>query len=388
MNAEAALGALREVGSVACFRALPFAVVLLAATATPWRLRIATALVYAGLAVALQIWNLLAFGWIAAIYAYFAAIGSLIPRATELLRDRRITRPALLIACAFAFLLLPAVLVPGAGKPVALILGWDLVLSAYSYIVDVADSDERPALRPCLFFLLVNPVLVYAQRGERLGPPRFDRRGSLRAGLGLLVLGFGALLPRLSEPFETQLAGTAPLGGTLPAFALTLALAAQRFFLVYVQHSGLASLQIGLIRQLGYDVPERFKYPLLASGPLDFWRRWNVYVGNWAQRYVLFPVTLELGRGRSSPGRRAAQIAGVLAAFALIGLMHDAYRYADTFSTAGRASAVFIASAVLVLIWAGARALRAPVAVARAGRWLGRIPFWAATLALFGWYVQ
>src|SRR6185312_16596428 len=68
---------------------------------------------------------------------------------------------------------------------------------------------------------------------------------------------------------------------------------------LYAAHSGLAHLQIGLCRTLGYRAPERYRYPFLATGPADFWERWNTYMMGFVRSYVFVPVHRALKR-RSS----------------------------------------------------------------------------------------
>src|SRR5262249_49206419 len=90
-------------------------------------------------------------------------------------------------------------------------------------------------------------------------------------------------------------------------------------------HSGLASLQIGYMRCIGYRVPERYRLPFLATSPQDFWRRWNTWIGRWGYRYVFFPTCR--GLARSSIGRNSLAVAAI-ATFVVIGLLHDLGIYA------------------------------------------------------------
>src|ERR1700730_9647811 len=65
---------------------------------------------------------------------------------------------------------------------------------------------------------------------------------------------------------------------------------------LYFAHSGLSSIQIGLIRLLRYQIPERYNYPFLAKSPQEFWRRWNIWLASWAKRYLFFPTAFLLRR--------------------------------------------------------------------------------------------
>ena len=98
-------------------------------------------------------------------------------------------------------------------------------------------------------------------------------------------------------------------------------------FLVYLVHSGAASMRIGLMRFFGYDLPERYQFPFLATSPRDVWRRWNIYVGRWLLRYVFIPVAL---RCRKGVGLHGSQAVATMSAFGLCGVMHEAVIFART----------------------------------------------------------
>jgi len=47
-----------------------------------------------------------------------------------------------------------------------------------------------------------------------------------------------------------------------------------------------------LSRLFGYDCPDNFRAPLLATNIADFWRRWHITLSGWARDYVFFPLLL------------------------------------------------------------------------------------------------
>ncbi len=94
-------------------------------------------------------------------------------------------------------------------------------------------------------------------------------------------------------------------------------------FAFYLGHSGLASFQIGALRMLGFDPPERYHYSFLATSPLDLWRRWNTYLGLWLQRYVFLPLALRWSRARGKSASGPAKAAALVATFAVCGLLHE-----------------------------------------------------------------
>jgi hypothetical protein len=75
-----------------------------------------------------------------------------------------------------------------------LVAGWDLALSGYSYCIEVARTGRRPPLGDCLLFMLVNPVLVYSERGTEAKPPRLTTVGGTRFVGGVLFMGASAVV--------------------------------------------------------------------------------------------------------------------------------------------------------------------------------------------------
>jgi hypothetical protein len=383
--------AIRDVGAILCFRSLPIVGYALLTKQIVVARKIGIGLAYTIAAVALRVWSLPAIVWLGVAYCYFAAAACGVPIAARLLRANHVTRGGAFSASASAFLALPCLLVPGPARATALILGWDIMLSSYSYCVEVARSDDDPPLRECLFFLLVNPALVYPRRGVRVGGPTLDVRGVTRGVQGLLtLLATLAFLAPLCAAVEDQTLGIALMRGPVAA---TVAFGVSRFLLEYGRQSGLASLQIGMMRQLGHEIPERYRWPIAARNPLDFWQRWNTYVSGWLLRYVFWPVTFRYrGNGRSWR-LVAAQAGGILATFVSIGLLHDMYMYAVGFDATARSLRAFSAVGLVVVCWLaltwGWRRWMARIptrdSIAGAVAVVSRVSFWAIAVGCIAW---
>ena len=226
-----------------------------------------------------------------------------------------------------------------------MLIGWDLVLSAYSYCIDTASAAQW-SLGDCLFFLLVNPSLVYGRRGTRVGPPKLDARGAGRACVGIVALyvGSAVLAPVCVAMQHVEGRSAMPLWMGAAWSRIPL------FFLEYSRHSGLASLQIGLLRQLGWAVPERYVWPILASSVPDFWRRWNTYVNQWALRYLFWPMC----RARGPDHVTAARVSICLVVtFASLGLFHDLYTYLKVFLVQLQMTEAFTVSGALTVLSLG-----------------------------------
>jgi D-alanyl-lipoteichoic acid acyltransferase DltB (MBOAT superfamily) len=116
----------------------------------------------------------------------------------------------------------------------------------------------------------------------------------------------------------------------------------------YAAHSGLAHVQIGLMRSIGWSVPERYLYPLFASSPSDFWRRWNVYVRTWLDAYVFFPSAARI---RRAIGRRAAGPLAVVVTLIASGLLHDVFVLGASHVVTLKYTTLFAAGAAVIVSW-------------------------------------
>jgi hypothetical protein len=119
----------------------------------------------------------------------------------------------------------------------------------------------------------------------------------------------------------------------------------------YISQSANVSLQIGLMRLLGYEVPECFNYPWLARSPMDFWRRWNRYLGVWCERYIYTPTALSVARKLRKRGTIPIA-SGIFAAFVAMGVLHDLAVYTrDATKVPFALTALFVTHGVVLLAW-------------------------------------
>jgi hypothetical protein len=382
----------REVFGIFCFRLAPIAVWALVSARFRRVHRLLVATIVALCAVLAERWNLLSWGWLFAGYAYFIGVSATLPLLARLRKAGLVTSGGVFALSAVAFLLVPAVALPEAAKLTLLVLSWEMMLSSYSYCIEVAGSDERPRLGDCLFFVVVNPALVYVQRGKYIGPPKAELQSIGRVAVGVLSLLAAAAVLAPACLFMKQAEYELP--GVKSSIAGFAAFGALRFLVEYAQQSGVASLQIGLMRQFGYEIPERFRWPILARDPLDFWRRWNTYVGGWVLRYVFLPLTLGNTQGKRKKTGWFVRVVGITASFVVVGLLHDAYVYANSFSLEGRAFQAFALVAAIVVGWGliqtfwkrvAGRAVPVSAAFRRAAPALSRAAFWAVLVGCVAW---
>lgn len=88
-------------------------------------------------------------------------------------------------------------------------------------------------------------------------------------------------------------------------------------FEIYFELSGYSDMAVGLGKMFGFDLPENFRYPYMASTFAEFWRSWHMTLVSWIRDYMVKP----LGRMR----RGTAWAAGNMIIVGLVlGLFHGA----------------------------------------------------------------
>jgi alginate O-acetyltransferase complex protein AlgI len=182
----------------------------------------------------------------------------------------------------------------------------------------------QPAIRHPLYFalfalfwpsLVAGPIKRYQQFLPSLGRG-LERVASVDLVVGMLRVGCG-LLKKFAADYLGQMIAYwqdhfAEL--SLPLrWGLFVAIALRILF----DFSGYSDMAIGFARMMGIRLPENFRWPYLATSPIDFWRRWHISLSTWIRDYVYIP----LGGSRDGPVR---QMINGIAAFALCGLWHGA----------------------------------------------------------------
>lgn len=192
-----------------------------------------------------------------------------------------------------------------------------------AYIVDVYKGKVRPCGDLLTFGAYISffPQLVAGpieRPGHLLGQmqvPRTFAIGHLHEGVRLVLVGYFKKLfvannCALVADYVFSTPGT--LGGAW------IALGAAAFaFQIYGDFSGYTDIARGSARLLGIELIHNFRYPYLASGPSDFWRRWHISLSSWIRDYLYIP----LGGNR---GGRWATLRTLYITMLLAGLWHGA----------------------------------------------------------------
>jgi alginate O-acetyltransferase complex protein AlgI len=86
---------------------------------------------------------------------------------------------------------------------------------------------------------------------------------------------------------------------------------------IYADFSAYTDIARGVAKWYGFDLIKNFERPYLATGPADFWHRWNISLSTWFRDYVYIP----LGGSRRGPARHMANL---MITFVVSGLWHGA----------------------------------------------------------------
>jgi D-alanyl-lipoteichoic acid acyltransferase DltB (MBOAT superfamily) len=165
------------------------------------------------------------------------------------------------------------------------------------YCIDV-HRGGRPIKNPLDFALfssffpsqISGPIKRYQQFAEQLSERKTLSQEDVSAGCGLIVRGLFkkvALADNLASITSVGMNNWHSLG-TLDAWVLMVVFVWQ----VYFDFSGYTDIGIGSARLLGFQIPNNFDLPYIASKNLiEFWQRWHITLSTWLRDYVQLPMT-------------------------------------------------------------------------------------------------
>ena len=224
---------------------------------------------------------------------------------------------------AIAFCLLPSLVIPSPYNAIGVVWGWEMTLSAFSYMTDGRRGKECPSLGDALFFIIVDPTFVYPGRSQKLPNDTPRLPGLFRICIGTFGIWANEALRLAHARRALPLAPPLDQIGAVADYAVFAAHYLLRGLGFYLSHSGLASVQIGLMRAVGFVTPERYVFPFLAASPQEFWQRFNRWVGAWVSRYVYYPFAHRLSPRRAMIPSAWGTPVALLVTFVAVGLLHD-----------------------------------------------------------------
>lgn len=192
-----------------------------------------------------------------------------------------------------------------------------------SYVIDVYRGTccaERSILDLGTYLLMfpqliAGPIVMYDRVALSLKARQTDT-GNIERGLKTFILGLGSKV-LLANNFGNiwNAAGTA--GYDVMSTPMAWIGIISYTFQIYFDFNGYSLMAIGLGEMLGFNFPQNFNFPYIASSVNDFWHRWHITLTTWFREYIYIP----LGGNRKGEGRTYLNM---LIVWAVTGFWHGA----------------------------------------------------------------
>jgi alginate O-acetyltransferase complex protein AlgI len=194
--------------------------------------------------------------------------------------------------------------------------GISYTLDVYRRKLPVVRSFTDFALFVAFFPQLVaGPIVRAVEFLPQMATPPRPTPEQITDGLHLFVRGLFKkvfIADRLAQFVDMVFANPAAFDPAAHRWAI-LAYAGQ----IYCDFSGYSDLAVGCAKWFGFELPENFNLPYLASSIADFWRRWHMTLSRWMRDYLY----ISLGGSRAGEGRTYGNL---ILTMTLCGLWHGA----------------------------------------------------------------
>lgn len=164
-----------------------------------------------------------------------------------------------------------------------------------SYLVDVYRRDAVPQKNPLdlglyIFLfpqLVAGPIIRYKDISAKIAS-RFIIGENFIAGVIRFVRGLAkkVLIANVAALVADNIFS---VHSGLPVSMAWLGAVAY-MIQIYFDFSGYSDMAIGLGRMMGFNFPENFNYPYIATSLQDFWQRWHISLSTWFRDYLYIPL--------------------------------------------------------------------------------------------------
>lgn len=137
---------------------------------------------------------------------------------------------------------------------------------------------------------LAGPINLFPDFLQNLRRRKWDN-SRFSGGLERMVYGYAQLVVLGNYGVNYLLKNW--LAGSLTASEGFGPLVIQSVYLwldLYIRFSAYSSIAIGVAAMAGFNVPENFNYPYLATNIREFWNRWHMSLTHWCREYIFIPV--------------------------------------------------------------------------------------------------
>ena len=224
---------------------------------------------------------------------------------------------------------------PGLGLPLGIsfftFTGLSYVIEVYRKPANMAKNIIRTALYISLFpNILSGPILSWKVAAPQL-EDRICTAEKTARGIRRFILGLSKklLVADIVGRVVDAVFASAVLDARL-AWLGAVGYAVQ----IYFDFSGYSDMALGLAKVFGFDFPENFKYPYIASSMTEFWKRWHISLTTWFKNYLYMPLVMSkpltrlYKRWSARYGRQKANKLSILIPSAVVwlltGLWHGA----------------------------------------------------------------
>ncbi|MGN0481560.1 MAG: MBOAT family O-acyltransferase [Lachnospiraceae bacterium] len=166
---------------------------------------------------------------------------------------------------------------------------------AMSYCIDVyRDKDAGPAgfidvMVYILLFpqLVAGPIVKYNSISSQLKSRTISAR-NIQEGVTRFIYGLSKKM-LLANTLAVGADHCFGLGASLDSWSAWLG-AVCYMLQIYFDFSGYSDMAVGMGKMFGFNFPENFNYPYIATSIRDFWKRWHISLTSWFREYLYFSI--------------------------------------------------------------------------------------------------
>lgn len=168
-----------------------------------------------------------------------------------------------------------------------------LVFQFIHYIIDqykgkITKDSWRGFMLYTMFFptILAGPIKRYEEFSPQIEDVKFKFE-DFCMGLARVIIGLSKKIV-LADTFA--LWGDKLLNPEMNSGLMLLVAVYCYSLKIYFDFSGYSDIAIGAAKMFGYEIPENFNWPYLATNISAFWRRWHISLSNWIRDYLFIPL--------------------------------------------------------------------------------------------------
>ena len=137
--------------------------------------------------------------------------------------------------------------------------------------------------------LLMGPICRGRDLLPQLEQPAPERLTRVPEAMALIAVGLFKRMVLASALFSHGVAEAFFAPDNFSAAALWVAMIGYTVQ-IYCDFSGYTDLMRGVALLMGFDIPDNFNRPYIATSVGDFWRRWHITFSNWLRDFIYFPM--------------------------------------------------------------------------------------------------